>query len=80
MKTLDRLIDYLFRTVVPDDYPFSGADDRAVPRHHLVEPARLEGDVMDCGLDDLHAFLPKGPSPGSPGRPLLVREEWLTPA
>jgi len=59
VKTLDRLIDYLFRTVVPDDYPFSGADDRAV-RTRLTTPSRTSQLAVDAYLREKEAPLRTG--------------------
>src|SRR5215467_4163325 len=35
------------------------AEDGPIPRHHLIQAARLEGDVMQRGFDDRHCWPPK---------------------
>ena len=43
-----------------------GADDEPIPRDHLVEAARLDGDVMEFRLEHL-AFPQKAPAVGAAG-------------
>jgi hypothetical protein len=35
------------------------AEDGPIPRHHFIEAARLEGDMMQRGFDDRHCWPPK---------------------
>src|SRR6516225_9492298 len=40
------------------------AEDGPIPRHHFSEAGRLEGDMMQGGLDDRHCWPPKTFSAG----------------
>src|SRR5215467_3063336 len=35
------------------------AEDGPIPRHHFIQAARLEGDMMQRGFDDRHCWAPK---------------------
>jgi hypothetical protein len=35
------------------------AEDGPIPRHHFLQAARLEGDMVQRGFDDRHCWPPK---------------------